>query len=120
VASFIGSPTMNLIAGSAGTASASGQFAIKGGSLPLACPAADALLGLRPEHIELVDGAGWRGEVSLVEPTGADTYVVVKTDAGNVTVRTAPQTRAKPGDTVGLHIATPQVSWFDAKSGVRL
>jgi multiple sugar transport system ATP-binding protein len=27
--------------------------------------------------------------VSVVEPTGADTYVVVKTAAGDVTVRTA-------------------------------
>lgn len=80
----------------------------------------DTLLGLRPEHIGLVDGAGWRGEVSLVEPTGADTYVVVKTDAGHITVRTAPQVRVKPGDNVCLHIAAANVSWFDVKSGVRL
>ena len=122
VASFIGSPTMNLIAGRAGTASASGQFSIQGASLPLdsPLPGVDTLLGLRPEHIELSDTAGWRGEVSLVEPTGADTYVVVKTEAGLVTVRTAPQVSVKPGDTVGLHVAAAQVSWFDAKSGVRM
>nr|WP_315209038.1 ABC transporter ATP-binding protein [uncultured Albidiferax sp.] len=122
VASFIGSPTMNLIAGRAGTASASGQFSIQGANLPLdsPLPGVDTLLGLRPEHIQLVDGSGWRGEVSVVEPTGADTYVVVKTEAGLVTVRTAPQVSIKPGDTVGLQVAAGQVSWFDAKSGVRM
>ena len=122
VASFIGSPTMNLIAGRAGTASASGQFSIQGANLPLdsPLPGVDTLLGLRPEHIELVDASGWRGEVSLVEPTGADTYVVVKTEAGLVTVRTAPQVSVRPGDTVGLQVAAAQVSWFDAKSGVRM
>lgn len=83
-------------------------------------PGVDTLLGLRPEHIELADASGWRGEVSLVEPTGADTYVVVKTTAGLVTVRTAPQVRVVPGDTVGLHVAAEQVSWFDAKSGIRM
>ncbi|WP_394790511.1 ABC transporter ATP-binding protein [Rhodoferax sp.] len=120
VATFIGSPTMNLIAGRAEGGSANGQFSIKGGHLPLACPAADALLGVRPEHIELIDSSTWRGEVSLVEPTGADTYVVVKTEAGLVTVRTAPQSSVKPGDTVGLQVAGAQVSWFNEKSGVRL
>ena len=122
VAGFIGSPTMNLIAGSAGNAGAGGQFSFKGGSLPLACPAVGTgtLLGLRPEHIELVDNAAWRGEVSVVEPTGADTYVVVKTEAGNVTVRTSPQARFQPGEQVGLQVSAAQVSWFDEKTGVRL
>nr|WP_315183134.1 ABC transporter ATP-binding protein [uncultured Albidiferax sp.] len=122
VASFIGSPTMNLIAGRAGSASASGQFSIQGANLPLdsPLPGVDTLLGLRPEHIQLVDGSGWRGEVSVVEPTGADTYVVVKTEAGLVTVRTAPQVSIQPGDTVGLQVSAAQVSWFDAKSGVRM
>ena len=122
VAGFIGSPTMNMIAGRADGTGAGGLFSIKGGNLPLACPATgvDTLLGLRPEHIELVDAAPWRGEVSVVEPTGADTYVVVKTEAGNVTVRTAPQISVKPGDQVGLQVAAAQVSWFNEKTGVRL
>ena len=130
VASFIGSPTMNLIAGRAYSARAGGtidaSFAIPGAVLPLACPAlrqdagTDTLLGLRPEHIVLADSAGWRGEVSVVEPTGADTYVVVTTQAGNVTVRTAPQTTLKPGDHVGLQVMAERASWFDEKSGIRL
>jgi multiple sugar transport system ATP-binding protein len=121
VAGFIGSPTMNLIAGRAGNTSATAGFGIKNAVLPLQCPVAtDALLGVRPEHIILTADARWRGEVSVVEPTGADTFVVVKTEAGDVTVRTSPQTQARPGDAVGLEIQAARVNWFDAGSGVRL
>ncbi|APW39885.1 sugar ABC transporter [Rhodoferax koreense] len=122
VATFIGSPTMNLIAGHAGRESARGQFDIEGGSLALACPspAEGTLMGLRPEHITFGDNTGWRGQVSLVEPTGADTFVVVQTGAGNVTVRTSPETRVRPGDHVGLAVQAENVSWFDAQSGARL
>jgi len=125
VATFIGSPTMNLIAGRAAANSgnaAQGQFDIQGGSLPLACPSPTdgTLMGLRPEHISLTDATHWRGQVSLVEPTGADTFVVVQTGAGNVTVRTSPETQVRPGDQVGLAVNADNVSWFDAQSGARL
>ena len=121
VAGFIGSPTMNLIAGYARNTGATSTFGIQGADLPLHCPATtDALLGVRPEHLALVHESPWRGEVTVVEPTGADTFVVVKTDAGDVTVRTSPQTQARPGDAVGLEIQAARVNWFDAASGVRL
>ncbi len=122
VATFIGSPTMNLIAGAAGPAGGQPAFGIAGAALPLACPAAGgkATLGLRPEHIELADAAPWRGEVSLVEPTGADTYVVVKTDAGDMTVRVSPQLRVSPGERVGLQPRAAHANWFDVQSGQRL
>jgi multiple sugar transport system ATP-binding protein len=122
VATFIGSPTMNLIAGESVAAAGRG-FSIAGADLPLACPAAPrgaALMGVRPEHMALSDNAPWRGEVSVVEPTGADTYVVVRTDAGDVTVRTAPQVRVVPGERVGLEVQPLHVNWFDPASGRRL
>jgi multiple sugar transport system ATP-binding protein len=120
VATFIGSPTMNLIEG---RAAGTGQFSIAGAQLALnAFGNAQqlTLLGLRPEHIRLNDAAAWRGVVNLVEPTGADTYVVVDTAAGKVTVRAAPQTQVRPGDAVGLEIQAEHVTWFDQASGLRL
>ena len=119
VATFIGSPTMNLVEGRA----ASGQFVIAGVALALTAPdnaSKPTLLGLRPEHIRLSDAATWRGVVNLVEPTGADTYVVVETPAGKLTVRAAPQTQVRPGDAVGLEIQADHVTWFDQASGLRL
>ena len=119
VAGFIGSPTMNLIKGR--VAQQGAVFEMPGASLNLACPAkaSEALLGLRPEHVYLQDDAAWRGEISLVEPTGADTYVVVDTRAGKLTVRCAPQTPVKPGDKVGLAVHNAHVSWFDPQTGLR-
>ena len=122
VASFIGSPTMNLVPGHNGTATDGGHgFQIAFTQLPMTAPlAGNVLLGVRPEHLALVDDAPWRGEVSVVEPTGADTYVVVKTGAGDVTVRVSAQAQVKAGDRVGLHVAADHVSWFDAGTGVRI
>jgi multiple sugar transport system ATP-binding protein len=123
VATFIGSPTMNLIAGKSIQTSAGDAFGIKNAELPLRCPAnagGNTLLGLRPEHLSFDDAAAWRGEVSVVEPTGADTYVVVKTGAGDVTVRTAPQLSVRPGDHVGLAVQASHANWFDEASGQRL
>jgi len=120
VATFIGSPTMNLIEGRATVA---GQFMVAGAQLSLIAPVNDnkaILLGLRPEHIRLSDSATWRGVVNLVEPTGADTYVVVDTPAGKVTVRAAPQTQVRPGDAVGLDIQADHVTWFDQTSTLRV
>ena len=118
VATFIGSPTMNLLRGAA----AGGQFGIQGAALNLAAPASanEVLLGVRPEHLVMNDSAPWRGKVSVVEPTGPDTYVVVDTAAGSVTLRTDAQTRVQPGDTVGLAVEPANAHWFDASSENRL
>ena len=118
VATFIGSPTMNLLRGVA----TGGQFGIQGAALNLAAPASanEVLLGVRPEHLVMQDSAPWRGKVSVVEPTGPDTYVVVDTAAGSVTLRTDAQTRVQPGDAVGLAVEPANAHWFDANSENRL
>ncbi len=122
VATFIGSPTMNLLRGAA----TGGQFGIEGAALNLAPPpgtpsnASEVLLGVRPEHLVMQETSPWRGRVSVVEPTGPDTYVMVDTAAGSVTLRTDAQTRVQPGDPVGLALAPANAHWFDAKSEERL
>ena len=120
VATFIGSPTMNLVAGKGALAS-NQTFHIAGAGLPVAAPrGGELLLGVRPEHVLVQDDAAWRGEVSVVEPTGADTYVVVKTATGDITLRVSAQSKLRAGDKVGLAVAKDHVSWFDAASGLRV
>jgi multiple sugar transport system ATP-binding protein len=58
--------------------------------------------------------------VFVVEPTGADTYVVLDTAAGRISVRTAPQSGLQPGDAVGLQVHGEHACWFDAMSGARV
>ncbi len=121
VAGFIGSPTMNFIEGRIEGHGEQTRFVFAGGSLHLPCPAtAEATLGQRPEHIQLDGDAPWRGEVVLVEPTGADTYVVLKTEVGLITVRTAANTGVRLGEQLGLRVSGQHNNWFDKTSGVRL
>ncbi|MDO8455737.1 MAG: ABC transporter ATP-binding protein [Burkholderiaceae bacterium] len=121
VAGFIGSPTMNFIAGYALNTGAGSQFSFKEGGSSLPCPLmGEGQLGLRPEHIQLNADAPWRGEVQLVEPTGADTFVVVKTATGAVTTRVAPNVATKVGDMVGLQFAPEHAHWFDGQTGMRV
>ena len=55
----------------------------------------------------------------LVEPTGADTYVVVKTGVGLITVRAPANTRIRLGESVGMTVSGRHNNWFDT-AGQRL
>jgi multiple sugar transport system ATP-binding protein len=108
VASFIGSPTMNLI---------------DAAHAPVAPQPNAKTLGLRPEHITLDESSNWRGVIKLVEPTGADTFVDIEAGQGNaathITVRVPPEMMLTPGQNVGLQAHPHMQHWFDA-AGQRL
>ena len=112
---------MNLVRGRHHGAS----FEMLGIAVPLAGPVdapqpgQELLLGVRPEHLLLDDASPWRGEVSVVEPTGPDTYVVVDTSSGTLTLRTGAQTPVRPGDRVGISVAPGHAHWFDGASEMR-
>lgn len=101
VAQFIGSPKMNVM-----PAKAEGQeFTLPGhgsGAHNLSGTPDIAHLGIRPEHIEIVEeGAHCTGTVEMVEYLGADTFVYVQcAELGLITVRTSD---------VGLDIKNSQV-----------
>jgi multiple sugar transport system ATP-binding protein len=109
VAGFMGAPSMNFVSGYQGDE--------------------NRTLGLRPEHIQIGlasdvgleanAGAAWRGIVSLVEPTGADTYLKIKTQTESVNVRISPERRVAVGDVVGLSFEVRHAHWFDAGTGER-
>src|ERR1019366_2461340 len=79
VGAFLGSPRMNLLpARVEGDAIVAGPFRLPrpAGALP-----ARLEVGVRPEHVALVDSAGEAGEageILAVEPLGAETHVLVK------------------------------------------
>jgi multiple sugar transport system ATP-binding protein len=84
VATFMGSPAMNLIPGRLEGLGASRKLLLRDGStlpLPIStggdAASKDVLLGLRPEWIKLADGADPNAiemEIEVVEPTGPDIY----------------------------------------------
>jgi len=112
VAGFIGSPAMNFIAcrivadGEGLAALAEGvRFRIASGMQPLVRNLLDreAVLGLRPEHIEPAsDGtessAAFTAEVRVVESAGSEKIVHAVFGRSPIVVRLDPHTRLKPGE----------------------
>ncbi|WP_170334163.1 ABC transporter ATP-binding protein [Ruegeria arenilitoris] len=115
VAQFIGSPKMNVLPCTV----AGDRFRLEnGGSGPFDRTGAATMLGIRPEHINVVEpGAGHSdGLVEVVEYLGADMFVIV--DCGTeekVTVRLGGDTEIKAGSKIGLHFAPEKLQFFDGE-----
>jgi sn-glycerol 3-phosphate transport system ATP-binding protein len=123
VASFIGSPPMNLFNGrvdAAGVAFRAGADAtIK---LPLAQPELanrELILGVRPEHL-LLGGDQMRMQVETVEVLGAEHLIHGDIAGHDVIVRTSPHDNPAPGSTLHIGFKPDSVHWFDADSGERI
>jgi sn-glycerol 3-phosphate transport system ATP-binding protein len=120
VASFIGSPPMNLLSGQA---TADG-FVVGETVLPLHKPAprlGPLTLGLRPEHAE-VDGPGvWPLLVELVEMLGAERLVHGRLGGAAFTLR-IPSTDRPPqvGERLMLGASADHLHWFDLDTGRRV
>ncbi|MDR3475736.1 MAG: sn-glycerol-3-phosphate ABC transporter ATP-binding protein UgpC [Devosia sp.] len=130
VAGFIGSPAMNLIAGTLEVAGGDPVFRHAAGTLSLPRLGQDAraaagrkvLLGVRPESLRLGAGEGpsLAGVVDVIEPTGPDTHVLLDVGGQPVTARLGPRTGLSHGDPVTLVLDSAAVSLFDPDTGQRL
>jgi len=124
VASFIGSPAMNLLKGHV-RANGSLFFEGEGGlRLPIgAAPASSdgrpAVLGVRPEHLRL-SPEGVPAEVVVVEPTGSETQVVARIGGGEIVCLFRDRIQARPGETIHVQPDLAVTHLFDAETGRRL
>jgi sn-glycerol 3-phosphate transport system ATP-binding protein len=119
VASFIGSPPMNLLDGQADGA----RFVVAGLSLPLPSGAPRSgrlLLGVRPEHAE-VAGNGWSLTVDVVEMLGAERLIYCKLGDSLFTVRQeATHAAPVPGQVLDVAVQPQHLHWFDPETLRRL
>jgi sn-glycerol 3-phosphate transport system ATP-binding protein len=102
VASFIGSPPMNLI--------------------PQERDGRKVLFGIRPEHLEPCAGseANLVAEIDLIEPLGADTLVYGHLEGGTrVAARLHSSVNAQAGR-LPLRYGPEHAHYFDAQSGARI
>ncbi|MBS0315849.1 MAG: sn-glycerol-3-phosphate import ATP-binding protein UgpC [Proteobacteria bacterium] len=105
VAGFIGAPPMNLLKNAPNAA--------------LGGPAG-ALLGIRPEHLDITP-QGWAMEVETLEMLGAERLVYGRVSGEPLVLRTDEGQRAPaPGSTIHLTPRADRLHWFDAASGKRL
>jgi multiple sugar transport system ATP-binding protein len=132
VAGFMGSPSMNFL--DAELTSAGGKPAVqfptgngKTASLPLYDGAADragsgkVILGIRPEHFsrhtpEQLDRPGigrMTALVEVVEPTGAETMVVLRVGDREVVGRFSPDDAPRQGEEMLLNVDMTRACLFD-------
>lgn len=136
VAKFIGSPSMNCLEGHLEVDDGHGLFV--GGPNPghplrialgvlseqqAAYVGETVVLGIRPEWISLATQANPQGRlaacVDVVEPTGADNFVLMTAGGESLMARFAPGI-GEPGDYVDVAINTSKALLFDAVSGSRI
>jgi multiple sugar transport system ATP-binding protein len=115
VAQFIGSPTMNIMP----VSPANGGVKLPDGSflpLPHLADTRDAVdLGIRPEHIDVVDADGRHltAVADVVEHLGSDTNIYALVDGlGPMMVRVHGNIATKPGDRFGLRFRGPNTHVF--------
>jgi len=123
VATFIGSPAMNILAAEVtpeGIAFATSLLPGNTQSIPLG----DVKLGLRPEHLRVVkENALFEVEVDMVEALGADLLLYCNTcDSSSqpLVVRVQGNMLVKVGDTIGLDIHLQNLHLFDLQTSKNL
>jgi sn-glycerol 3-phosphate transport system ATP-binding protein len=117
-ARFIGTPAMNLVALADGAQGA----VIRGapGTAVLPGHGAGRMLGVRPEHIELVAQGGVPGSVASAEYHGADTVLTVRIGEESLLVRAPGRVGLGEGAAVRLGWKADAMHLFDAASGARI
>ena len=131
VAGFLGSPSMNFIKGKMAVAGGrtsvqAGEFALDVSAYPfLAAPqhAQEVILGIRPEHIQLVGEsvAGTvPGKVKLVEPMGAHQIIWVDCQGQTMSIHTESSTHYHVGDALNLSVDSARASIFHSDGESRL
>jgi multiple sugar transport system ATP-binding protein len=126
VAQFIGSPAMNVIDGTLRRNGSGATIEAVGAHWPVQGLAGGTdgqavHYGIRPGDIALApDGQGVPAKVVVVEPTGAETELLLQVGEAQLIVVIHGRTTAQPDDTVQLAIDAGKAHVFDAASGQRL
>ncbi|HTJ57112.1 MAG TPA: ABC transporter ATP-binding protein [Devosiaceae bacterium] len=124
VAEFMGTPSMNFLAGSMADGERGATFSLSnggpdlfiGGRLSQGGNSPAATLGVRPESITLTDAEEgmFSGRIELVEPLHPDIFVTINIGGQTVLVRTSSDFRPVVGDHVGLRLAMDALHLFDS------
>ncbi|PUE14910.1 ABC transporter ATP-binding protein [Limnohabitans sp. MMS-10A-178] len=126
VAGFIGSPAMNFLPGKLLVSGGQCQVELNDGlKLDLLSPVQGqngqpVIFGTRPEHLTLVSSGGISAHVSVLEPTGMDTFVACKHEGVEFSAVFRERHEFQLGSTINLQPDMSRSHVFDAASGNRL
>lgn len=122
VAQFIGSPGMNLLSGEIADTDKGIMFKTGDQFLPLpknktVTVGQRILYGIRPEHLlPSIDGVGIPSEITVIEPTGADTHIYCTLATAEVCSISRERLNWQPGAKIGLEPMPEHVHLFDEKT----
>ncbi|MFW2543760.1 ABC transporter ATP-binding protein [Primorskyibacter sp. 2E107] len=117
VASFIGSPAMNLIEGHI----SGGVFTAENTNIPdLSAPDGAVTLGFRAEDAQVADSGQITAPIYTLELLGDATMVTIRIRGTLVSVKADKSFRAQIGETVSIRIPTEHCQLFDATTGARI
>jgi len=136
VADFMGSPAMNMLKGTA-VAGGIQLFGAGGQGVTVKVPPSvtsaipegkQVILGLRPEAISdegsadanAAASARIDADVTIVEPTGSDTFVTGKLDGTTFTGRARAETMVEPGQSFRFVFNLDKAVVFDPETGKRI
>lgn len=125
VASFIGSPQIELLDGI--LEESNGATFVRAGQtvLPVSIGRSKFKVGravefgVRPEHVRVGEN-GIEGRVQILQPIGPATHVKIDTAAGAFIASVPGFLRVKPGDAVNIEIQPSDLHVFDKETGLRL
>ncbi|MBD1821419.1 ABC transporter ATP-binding protein [Cyanobacteria bacterium FACHB-DQ100] len=119
VATFLGSPPMNLI--SATFTGSSFQIGGQSFALALDVPPGQYDLGIRPEHLSVnATDPHCVAQVSVIEPLGREVLVRAALEGRSINLQTEPALNLRLGDRLPLRLDLNRLFLFDPISGDRV
>ena len=121
VATFIGSPSMNLLQGT--YRKKGNKFVSMSGdvqALPFKPDMEDGApltFGIRPEHLELAQRGGMQSEITVIEPTGSETLVFARHGTQELVTVFHDRHDFTPGQSIRLTPRPDSVHLFDPDTG---
>lgn len=121
VATFIGSPVMNVLS----VEHEGGALKGPGLELPYSGAVIDGpmRLGVRPQSLRLVDDGAphaLKAKIEVVEPMGSETFVYCRHEGELIGVREESLARPEVGSTARIAFDSSAIHLFDADSGARI
>ena len=124
VASFIGSPAMNMIEGIVDTTKTGFQLEVNGAHLPLPklpelTKGQKIIAGVRPENL-IPAKSGIPAKIAVVEPTGSETHLLLRGNDQDLTSVLRERRDFMPGQEVNLATKQDGIHIFDQQSKLRI
>jgi multiple sugar transport system ATP-binding protein len=128
VGAFIGSPSMNFMPARLRVEAGNLVAPVPGGTIRLTSMRygrlaghvdMDVIIGIRPEGLTVQygpEGGDLKATVAVVEPYGAEAYVVAEAEGAELVARCPLEALPVPGETVALSVNPDHVHIFDASS----